>query len=282
MRIRIPGQHRLSPKAFTLVELLVVIAIIAAMAGLLMPALATAKGQVRRIACNNNQRQLWLTWNLYADDYGDTLAPNGHDVPDQEGAPRLWIGADDHFFLPSFTNTQYLLDPRYAAFGGYLASAAIYKCPEDRSLLNRVAGVIPLPQVRSYSINAYMGWITTRDELSPSYRVFQKLSDMNAVSPARLFVFQDVHPNSICMPAFMTYLPGGTVDGFYHYPSPLHHGSGVVNFADGHMENRKWQDARTLKPVSSEILTHWNHAPHNADIDWLRERTSDSLADDAR
>jgi hypothetical protein len=68
------------------------------------------------------------------------------------------------------------------------------------------------------------------------------MSDLNVVSPSQLFVFQDVHPSSICMPAFMMYLPGGTVDGFYHYPSSLHRGSGVINFADGHMETRKWQD----------------------------------------
>ena len=274
MRMRIPGHQGRQPSAFTLIELLVVIAVIGILAGLLLPALATAKSHARRIPCVNNQRQLFLTWSLYADDYSDTMAPNGHFIPDEPRNPKLWIGADDHFYLPPYTNAQYLVDPQYAAFGGYLNASAIYKCPEDKTLLSRDGIVTTAPQIRSYALNAYMGWVSPREELSGQHRIFQKLSDLNAVSPSQFFVFQDVHPSSICMPAFMMYLPGGTVDGFYHYPSSLHLGSGVINFADGHMETRKWQDPRTIKPANSEILAHWDHSPRNADIAWLRERTT--------
>ena len=47
--------HRI---AFTLIELLVVIAIIAILAALLLPVLASAKGNAIRVACINDLKQL--------------------------------------------------------------------------------------------------------------------------------------------------------------------------------------------------------------------------------
>ena len=65
---------------FTLVELLVVIVTIAILAALLLPALASAKGKSKGIACLSNLKQLGIAIRAYADDNSGNI-PFGPKAP---------------------------------------------------------------------------------------------------------------------------------------------------------------------------------------------------------
>ena len=62
-------------KEFTLIELLIVIAIIAILAGMLLPALQSAKNKANSIACVNAQSQLYKSAFLYVDDSNEYFPP---------------------------------------------------------------------------------------------------------------------------------------------------------------------------------------------------------------
>ena len=80
--------------AFTLIELLVVVAIIAILAGLLLPALARAKGKARGAECASNLKQVGLGLRLWSHDASGNF-PWAVAVADggSQGSPE-WI---DHF-----------------------------------------------------------------------------------------------------------------------------------------------------------------------------------------
>ena len=260
-------------QGFTLIELLVVIAVIAVLAGLLLPALARAKESAQRIKCVSNLKQLALTEHLYAADNQEWFAANAdsRDV-------KTWIQGDFNLNATDATNVLNLIDPSRALFANYVSAPSVYKCPSDRVTGTGSSAHSPGARVRSYAMNAYIGWVG--EEYKPGmpdlahHRVFRKTGDSANLAPSDLLLIEEVHPYSICSPFFGVWMDIGRRLRFYHVPATYHQKGGVESFADGHVEYHRWRDARTLEFGQSRVHGHDLASPLNGDATWLQNHTT--------
>lgn len=268
---------------FTLIELLVVIAIIAILAAMLLPALSRAKVKAQQTACLSNQKQMTYAWVLYSGDYNDKLVVNANNVAINSGIVG-WV--DDVLswdFPPSAPNTQnydvsFLVN---ALLAPYCAKAvAIYKCPGDH--YDAAKG----SRVRSISMNGQMGGNTGPDAQGATvknqpasdgnnYKLFVKQSDITTPAPATAWVFIDEHPDSINDGLFSVDMaPPHSGSLWKDWPASNHGGAGVLSFADGHIESRKWTDSN----LENHPVTHTKPPLpvdlSSGDFAWLQERTS--------
>ena len=268
--------------AFTLIELLVVIAIVGILAGLLSTAIAKAQGKAQGISCLGNARQLSLAWLIYASDNSERLPYNFGSATKRGIAPRLdynWVNNLMTWELdPDNTNVTFVAKGSFAAYAN--RAAQIYRCPADRVLseIQRQAGWTA--RVRSYSMNAMVGDAGENSRygtniFNPRYKQFKK--SMDFPNPDAIFIFLDEHPDSINDGYFLNRLDDLE---WWDLPASYHNGAANFTFADGHVETHRWIDNSTKRPARPDgaALPFAVNATHQADFDWVIQRTSIEIA----
>ncbi len=217
MELRRANRAGGSREGFTLIELLVVIAIIGILAGLLLPAVGSARERSRQAGCGSNLRQLGIVLQLYADEHGEKLPPVFH-------AGQTW---DQHL-------------------SAYLSGGVgVFRCPSDL-----VQPVDPADKPRSYAVNGGHGYFAGRSYPFGSYGNDDsaKLARLES-SAGNLFLIGERPGES---PASRGIVGRSDFSGLDQIPGSLHRDGGNYLMSDFSVAFHLLQDA-----MLSGTSDHW-------------------------
>jgi hypothetical protein len=243
----------------------------------------------------NNHRQLTYAWLQYVDDNGQKFPYASPDDP-YIYDPNAWMCGYLDFAGTNASNWDVTRDIQRSPLWPYCGqSAAIFRCPADKSTVRPTSGPFAgqvVPRVRSMSISMWVGGIPSGLRFGPGldtppWRTYMQESDLVDPGPAMTSLFWDQREDSINMGNFIIDMSGypdqpNLLAFDQDMPGSYHDRAGGISFADGHSEIRRWRDDRTMPPLRRD--QNWIEtsgviaSPNNIDLIWLQQRATRRVA----